>query len=39
MPSVSSRAALYQQLGLGQSAYYTGTAEQNTKLLKALQAQ
>jgi hypothetical protein len=37
LPSLSARGALYQQLGLGQSAFYTGTAEQNMKLLKALQ--
>jgi hypothetical protein len=36
LPSTSERAALYQQLGLGQAAFYTGTAEQNTKLLMQL---
>lgn len=37
LPSVAERAKLYEQLGLGKEAYYTGTAEQNTKLLAALQ--
>lgn len=37
LPGVEERSKLYEQLGLGQSAYYTGTAEQNTKLLAALQ--
>lgn len=37
LPSVEERSKLYEQLGLGQAAYYTGTAEQNTKLLIALQ--
>lgn len=37
LPSVEERSKLYEQLGLGQSGYYTGTAEQNTKLLAALQ--
>ena len=36
VPSVSERAKIYQDYGLGQSTYYTGTAEQNTKLLNAL---
>lgn len=36
VPSVYDRSILYQQYGLGQSSYYTGTAEQNTKLLNAL---
>lgn len=39
LPTIQIRATLYQNLGLGQSAYYTGTAEQNTKLLNALKAQ
>lgn len=39
LPSVAQRAQIYQSLGLGQSAYYTGTAEQNTKLLNALMGQ
>lgn len=39
LPSVSTRAYVYQGFGLGQAAYYTGTAEQNTKLLAALKAQ
>ncbi|TAK58896.1 hypothetical protein EPO14_01095 [Patescibacteria group bacterium] len=37
IPQVVNRAALYEQLGLGQSAYYTGTGEQNVKLLSELQ--
>ena len=36
LPSVGVRAQTYQGLGLGQSSFYTGTAEQNTKLLNAL---
>jgi len=36
IPTVAIRATLYQNLGLGQANYYTGTAEQNTKLLYAL---
>jgi hypothetical protein len=36
MPSVSARALIYAGFGLGQSSYYTGTSEQNTKLLAAL---
>lgn len=39
LPSVQDRSVIYEQLGLGQAAYYTGTAEQNTKLLAALVAQ
>lgn len=38
MPSVSTRSQLYASLGLGQASYYTGTAEQNTKLLAALKS-
>ena len=37
LPSMQTRAAFYQMLGLGQSSYYVGTAEQNTKLLAKLQ--
>jgi len=37
LPSVEERSKTYAELGLGQAAYYTGTAEQNTKLLAALQ--
>ena len=37
LPSVAQRAPLYESLGLGQKAYYTGTAEQNLKLLTKLQ--
>lgn len=36
IPPMADRAVMYQDYGLGQSAYYTGTAEQNTKLLGAL---
>jgi hypothetical protein len=39
LPPVASRATTYAQLGLGPANYYTGTAEQNTKLLAALKAQ
>jgi hypothetical protein len=38
LPSLSARATLYQQYGLGQSAYYTGTSEQNTNLLNKLKS-
>lgn len=38
LPSVSARAIIYEQYGLGQASYYTGTAEQNTKLLNELKA-
>lgn len=37
LPSVQERSVLYEQLGLGQATYYTGTAEQNIKLLAAVQ--
>ncbi len=36
LPSLTERGQLYQSLGLGQSTFYTGTAEQNTRLLNAL---
>lgn len=36
LPSVSARATLYESLGLGNKLFYTGTAEQNSKLLAAL---
>lgn len=36
LPSVAERAKIYASLGLGQESYYTGSAEQNTKLLAAL---
>lgn len=39
LPSIADRAILYQSFGLGQSNYYAGTAEQNTKLLAALKVQ
>lgn len=38
LPNISSRATLYQQYGLGQASYYTGTAEQNTNLLNKLKS-
>lgn len=37
LPSLSSRGGLFEQYGLGSASGYTGTAEQNTSLLKALQ--
>jgi len=37
LPSVEERSKLYEQLGLGTAIYYTGTYEQNTKLLSSLQ--
>lgn len=39
LPSVSARSVVYASLGLGVQGYYTGTAEQNTKLLNALKQQ
>lgn len=36
LPTVAKRANLYENLGLGQANYYTGTAEQNTRLLNAV---
>ena len=33
MPSLSQRGIMYANYGLGQSEYYAGTVEQNTKLL------
>lgn len=39
LPPLTERADLYQSLGLGQSAFYTGTMEQNVKLLNALLSQ
>lgn len=36
LPTLTERGDLYQSLGLGQAAFYTGTAEQNTKLLATL---
>ena len=38
LPSIQERAAEYDKLGLGSFLYYTGTAEQNAKLLEALLA-
>jgi len=35
-PSLTTRGQLYESFGLGLAAYYTGTAEQNTKLLNEL---
>lgn len=37
LPSVEERSKLYEQLKLGTANYYTGTYEQNTKLLSSLQ--
>lgn len=37
IPSLSARGQTYQSLGLGAASLYTGTIEQNTKLLAALQ--
>jgi hypothetical protein len=39
LPSVSARSVIYEGFGLGSRNYYTGTSEQNTKLLSALKAQ
>lgn len=36
LPTVETRANIYEELGLGTKVYYTGTAEQNSKLLVAL---
>lgn len=38
LPSVSERSLIYEGLGLGSRNYYTGTSEQNTKLLNALKS-
>jgi hypothetical protein len=37
LPSIQSRAQLYQQSGLGNASSYSGTAEQNTRLLRSLE--
>ena len=37
LPSLQTRAGLYQQYGLGSSGSYSGGASQNTALLNALQ--
>ncbi|MEK7068516.1 MAG: hypothetical protein AAB964_01740, partial [Patescibacteria group bacterium] len=39
LPTVSERSKIYASLSLGIESYYTGTAEQNTKLLAALKRQ
>jgi hypothetical protein len=39
LPSLSERAKLYEQYGLGKASQYTGTAEQNIALLNKLQSQ
>lgn len=39
LPSVAERSVVYFHLNLGVQGYYTGTAEQNTKLLAALKYQ
>lgn len=36
LPTVEERAPIYESYGLGKAALYTGTAEQNVKLLAAL---
>lgn len=36
LPPVSERAKLYEAQGLGPASFYTGTAEQNARLLAAL---
>lgn len=38
LPPIADRAAVYQQFGLGSATLYTGTAEQNSRLLAALKA-
>lgn len=38
LPPIAERAKLYEAYGLGPASAYRGTAEQNTKLLRALQA-
>lgn len=37
LPPISQRGLIYESLGIGQASYYTGTAEQNMKLLAKLQ--
>jgi hypothetical protein len=37
LPSLAARARIYESLGLGSASLYAGTAEQNTRLLVALQ--
>lgn len=39
LPSVEVRSVLYEQYGLGPRGFYTGTGEQNAKLLSKLKAQ
>lgn len=39
LPSVETRSVLYEQYGLGSRGFYTGTTEQNAKLLTELQRQ
>lgn len=39
LPSVVARGAIYEQAGLGTASTYTGTSDQNTKLLQFLQSQ
>ncbi len=36
LPTIEQRSSLYQQYGLGSSALYVGSAEQNTRLLDKL---
>lgn len=39
LPSVEVRSVLYEQYGIGTRGFYTGTSEQNAKLLAKLKAQ
>lgn len=39
LPSIAARGVVYESYGLGSAKLYTGTAEQNTKLLAALKLQ
>lgn len=38
LPSVAERSVIYGAFALGPASYYTGTAEQNTRLLNSLKA-
>ena len=38
LPTIQARSVIYQNYGLGQASFYTGTAEQNAKLLSKLKA-
>ena len=39
LPTISERSQLFQQLGLGNAGTYSGTAEQNNRMLSSLQNQ